>query len=363
MRIHSYASDKKAGSRQFALQLVAVSLPLVLAILVVISGIGNKEKEKDLSGNALVSEPSESQTSSETNNVCVIQGHIWKDADCTAPKTCTVCGETEGTPLNHEWNDATCTMAKTCIRCGATEGEPLGHDVPQLSCTEGGTCARCGEKIEALGHDWKEASCTEPKTCARCGETEGSELGHSTTNGVCSRCGNEVYETVSGSGDDVATNVSVGDGIYKVHFTNSGKSNFAVWIHYADGSRDLAANVIGDYDGYALLNGEGPYTFEIESKGKWTYTIEKIKLTGRSSFTGKGDFVTDEFVAYSGKWHLTHDGSSNFAVWLYTTDGRDLIVNEIGNYDGNRFLTFPGDGLGILVIEADGNWAIEPVEE
>ena len=52
--------------------------------------------------------------------------HNWADATCTAPKTCTVCGATDGEALGHSFAPATCTAPKTCA-CGATEGEALGH--------------------------------------------------------------------------------------------------------------------------------------------------------------------------------------------------------------------------------------------
>ena len=39
----------------------------------------------------------------------------------------------------HEWTDATCTAPKTCALCGETEGEALGHSY------ENGTCTVCGE--------------------------------------------------------------------------------------------------------------------------------------------------------------------------------------------------------------------------
>ena len=38
-------------------------------------------------------------------------------------------------------------------------------------------------------HTWSQATCTSPKTCSGCGETSGSALGHSFSNGKCSRCG------------------------------------------------------------------------------------------------------------------------------------------------------------------------------
>ena len=53
--------------------------------------------------------------------------HKWADATCTAPKTCSACGATDGVALGHTFADATCTAPKTCA-CGATEGEALGHN-------------------------------------------------------------------------------------------------------------------------------------------------------------------------------------------------------------------------------------------
>lgn len=53
--------------------------------------------------------------------------HEWVEATCTEPKTCSLCGETEGEALGHSWEEATCTEPKTCSLCGETEGEALGH--------------------------------------------------------------------------------------------------------------------------------------------------------------------------------------------------------------------------------------------
>ncbi len=53
--------------------------------------------------------------------------HSFSSATCTAPKTCS-CGATEGNATGHNWKDATYTSPKTCTICGATEGNPL--DVP-----------------------------------------------------------------------------------------------------------------------------------------------------------------------------------------------------------------------------------------
>lgn len=43
--------------------------------------------------------------------------------------------------LGHEWQDATCTEPKTCSVCGSTEGEALGHTTRQ------GYCGNCNEYV------------------------------------------------------------------------------------------------------------------------------------------------------------------------------------------------------------------------
>lgn len=64
--------------------------------------------------------------------------HQWTDATCKAPKTCSLCGETEGEVGDHSWVDATCQAPKTCSVCGATEGEVGDHSYVD------GICSVCG---------------------------------------------------------------------------------------------------------------------------------------------------------------------------------------------------------------------------
>ena len=60
--------------------------------------------------------------------------HQLSDATCLTPKTCTLCGETEGEPAGHIWVDATCDFPKTCSVCAATEGQPLAHSRAVREC-------------------------------------------------------------------------------------------------------------------------------------------------------------------------------------------------------------------------------------
>lgn len=82
--------------------------------------------------------------------------HEWSPASCAAPKTCNLCGETEGSPLSHQWSSGSCEDPRICSLCGENEGE-------------------------ALGHSWDRATCESPKTCEICGTTEGEALGHNWT--------------------------------------------------------------------------------------------------------------------------------------------------------------------------------------
>lgn len=82
--------------------------------------------------------------------------HVWQEATCSAPKTCTECGDTEGTALPHTWTDATCTVPKTCSVCGTTEDTVVEHIVDSWIATEASTCTSEGK---------------ESGKCTVCGET------------------------------------------------------------------------------------------------------------------------------------------------------------------------------------------------
>ena len=89
-------------------------------------------------------QPSEAPTTSPTTPPTTCS-HSYKDATCTAPKTCSKCGATEGSAAGHSWNAATCTAPKTCSKCGVTEGSAAGHNY------QNGSCTGCGAE-EVITH-------------------------------------------------------------------------------------------------------------------------------------------------------------------------------------------------------------------
>lgn len=103
--------------------------------------------------------------------------HEWVEANCTTPRTCSLCEETEGAPLGHTWAAATCLNPKTCETCKETQGEALGHTWKAATCEAPETCSLCHEtRGKALEHDWIEATTEAPKTCTLCHKSEGERI-------------------------------------------------------------------------------------------------------------------------------------------------------------------------------------------
>jgi len=80
------------------------------------------------------------------------------------------------------------------------------------------------------------------------------------------------------------------------------------------------------------------------------------------SISGDGQEASQEFFLDKGLsiFSMKHSGSSNFAVWLLDSNGEivDLLVNEIGSFDGSKATGIEDRGIYCLDISADGNWRI-----
>lgn len=101
----------------------------------------------------------------------------------------------------HNFKEATCTAPKTCTDCGATEGEALVHYYLPATCLSPSKCFRCGDEVGEIGsHDYIEATCTTPKTCRYCNEVVGTANGHNyerkTKKATCKEAG-AIYDECS----------------------------------------------------------------------------------------------------------------------------------------------------------------------
>lgn len=113
--------------------------------------------------------------------------------------------------LGHDWADATCTAPKTCSRCGATEGTPLGHDFADVWSSDASghwhACSRCDAKDGEATHtpDREAATETDPIKCSECDYIITAALGHThsltkveANAPTCTEDGNIEYYTCSG---------------------------------------------------------------------------------------------------------------------------------------------------------------------
>ena len=112
--------------------------------------------------------------------------HEWRQADCSEPKRCRICGQRDGEPLGHNYESATCESPKTCTLCGKTDGAPAGHSWQAATCHAPETCAACGlTRGEMLTHQWEAATCARPEICILCEDTRGEPGAHSWVEADC----------------------------------------------------------------------------------------------------------------------------------------------------------------------------------
>jgi len=187
----------------------------------------------------------------------------------------------------------------------------------------------------------------------------------------------------SGQGDDVSSKFTLESGITIITMTHSGDSNFAITLlDNAGGYVDLLVNEIGVFDGSKAIGVRedniigakpGIHLLDITADGNWTVLIKQPRPTSADApplnLTGKGSDVSPFFVLDEGLtvFEMTHDGDSNFAIILLSTDGSvaKLLVNEIGSYSGKKAMGVKQGniigarpGIHILSIMADGNWTV-----
>lgn len=62
--------------------------------------------------------------------------HVWLEANCTSPRICQECQETEGEPLGHNWQNATAWLPSRCVSCGITSGRSLGYNLTLCKATK-----------------------------------------------------------------------------------------------------------------------------------------------------------------------------------------------------------------------------------
>ncbi len=215
--------------------------------------------------------------------------HSFSEADCLNGPKCINCGMVKDLPLGHSCPKLNCAEGSTCTRCGEDVAPyPYFHRFTEATCTEPSYCTVCGEtRGEPNNHDFGSAGCTWPRTCKVCYAKEGSALGHTTSNGVCSRCGEDVFPTAN---DRL---------IYYVKRKGEWKNGYSVYHGYMTGAG-------GETDFYIMYNNAtGQLLLYSDNIDDGNYSTMLIDLT----------------ETYDGKYYYEH---------LYYNYEQDLTCAGVG---------------------------------
>ncbi len=144
--------------------------------------------------------------------------HIWTDATCTDPKTCSACSETEGDALGHNFVEGVCSVCQAADPSICTHANKSEYTV-DATCTadgeQGTKCDNCNEKFDVtvlpkLGHDIDK-------------------------HGACTRCDDDNVYTVAGTGahlggdwnvENTANDMILSNGVYTIVYNNVAAGNY-----------------------------------------------------------------------------------------------------------------------------------------
>lgn len=166
-----------------------------------------------------------------------------------------------------------------------------------------------------------------------------------------------------GRSDDVIEIATPGGGKGAIlHAVMHGSGHNAVVSHDQNFEyNELLVNEIGAYRGSNLMD-LSPYEaksrhLEVTSDGAWVIQIRPLSSAPR--FVGRVDSGGDRVLYYAGGrtvGHFVHHGESNFVVEAVTATDWDLVVNEIGRYDGRNPVE---NAPAYIAVTADGAWTVE----
>jgi hypothetical protein len=175
-------------------------------------------------------------------------------------------------------------------------------------------------------------------------------------------------ETQSFSGSGAAVeDVSIEGGLVTVDAEHSGDRNFSVHFVGDGDYDDMLVNHIGEYSGVtADLLDAGDYQLDVEADGEWSIEVAQPRAASGdapSSIEGDGPNILGPFEFDGSHTAVSsHSGERNFVVRVLDPEGEqfvgsELVVNEIGEYDGET--TFRFDGVGYVAVQADGDWSLD----
>lgn len=174
----------------------------------------------------------------------------------------------------------------------------------------------------------------------------------------------------SGTGDKVITDVNLPEGEFVVKTDIKTHGHSSVKFYYNADNYTRLVNEIGNYSGTRLIKDGNVFAvsdgqFEISSKGDWHIRIEPLDgVINGNSVSGKGDTITGVFNGNGKravfKYKVITDGHTSIQLYKYNGESYDYerLVNEIGNYEGEKTAKLESGEKYFFRIETDGDWSI-----
>ena len=334
-------------------------------------------------------------TSKENDNYVNVS-HDWVEATCLAPKTCALCGATEGELGDHAWSNWTVIEEPTCVEeglrtrsctregCDHSESEAIkatGHnyepDVIPPTCTEEGytdyICANCGasymeDKVDALGHDWSDWDVTiEPTT---------EETGVKTR--WCQREGCTAQESEVIPVLPITEGWVEKDGVWYYYENGAPKTGWVsdggTW-YYMDANGVMQTGWVSDGGTWYYMKSSGAmHVGWLDLGGTWYYmkssgamatgtvTIGDKQHKFASSGAWIGEVTQSGWVSEGGKWYYYKNGAK-VTGWLdlsgtwYYFDSNGVMVTGTVTIGGKQH-KFADSGAWIGEVTQSG-WVSE----
>jgi hypothetical protein len=179
---------------------------------------------------------------------------------------------------------------------------------------------------------------------------------------------NEVYGTFAltvdelGNGD-ATIELPVGATAAQVMVEHPGPGALKIQAFDAEGqaASGMLVDTVGEYDGTTAYGLDGDtsdpaVTLKVVADGEWRVLVTPIHYAIDMFDSGSGDSV----FLYGGPEEtlaVTHDGSGPFVVLEHVNGEVDILVNEVGPFEGAVPVTA---GPSVISIVADGSWTAEP---
>jgi thiol-disulfide isomerase/thioredoxin len=249
-------------------------------------------------------------------------GHVFSGGDCEEPMICSVCGVKDSRPRGHIWESAD-EWTIVCTSCGLViNTNDHTHTWTMADCLLPKTCSVCGAtEGEALGHNWKEADCTRPKTCLSCGITEGELGNHNYVNKTCTNCGVSEPATYTQYSIKVASKGGLP------------LSGVTVYVHSGDGYNLCALPEITDENGVVtfLLETSDDYSVELDGAPEGYEVSEGQTRTDRYPMTGSDTLIslTSAPISAGGFKDSYELGDVMYDFTLTDVNGKSYKLSEL----------------------------------